>query len=219
MNLNTDAEQIRSLLLKNFSEIAERKLQEDIVQVARLMSFRAGELIMDFGSFVRIVPLVVSGSIKVVREDSDGRELLLYYLQPGESCSMSFTCCMMNKKSEIRTVAEEDTEIIAIPVRYMDEWMSKYQSWKNFVMRSYDRRMVELVRTIDDIAFKKMDERLLQYLEKKAEVNRSKEISATHQEIAYDLNASREAVSRLLKQLEKEGRVKLGRNKILVTSD
>jgi CRP/FNR family transcriptional regulator len=218
MNLNTDAEQIRSLLLKNFSEIAERKLQEDIVQVARLMSFRAGELIMDFGSFVRIVPLVVSGSIKVVREDSDGRELLLYYLQPGESCSMSFTCCMMNKKSEIRTVAEEDTEIIAIPVRYMDEWMSKYQSWKNFVMRSYDRRMVELVRTIDDIAFKKMDERLLQYLEKKAEVNRSKEISATHQEIAYDLNASREAVSRLLKQLEKEGRVKLGRNKILVTS-
>ncbi|MBK6620339.1 MAG: Crp/Fnr family transcriptional regulator [Saprospirales bacterium] len=217
MNLNTDAEQIRSLLLKNFSEIAERKLQEDIVQVARLMSFRAGELIMDFGSFVRIVPLVVSGSIKVVREDSDGRELLLYYLQPGESCSMSFTCCMMNKKSEIRTVAEEDTEIIAIPVRYMDEWMSKYQSWKNFVMRSYDRRMVELVRTIDDIAFKKMDERLLQYLEKKAEVNRSKEISATHQEIAYDLNASREAVSRLLKQLEKEGRVKLGRNKILVT--
>ncbi|MBK6905458.1 MAG: Crp/Fnr family transcriptional regulator [Saprospirales bacterium] len=219
MNLNTDAEQIRSLLLKNFSEIAERKLQEDIVQVARLMSFRAGELIMDFGSFVRIVPLVVSGSIKVVREDSDGRELLLYYLQPGESCSMSFTCCMMNKKSEIRTVAEEDTEIIAIPVRYMDEWMSKYQSWKNFVMRSYDRRMVELVRTIDDIAFKKMDERLLQYLEKKAEVNRSKEISATHQEIAYDLNASREAVSRLLKQLEKEGRVKLGRNKILVTGD
>lgn len=216
MNLNTDAEQIRSLLLKNFSEIAERKLQEDIVQVARLMSFRAGELIMDFGSFVRMVPLVVSGSIKVVREDPDGRELLLYYLQPGESCSMSFTCCMMNKKSEIRTVAEEDTEIIAIPVRYMDEWMSKYQSWKNFVMRSYDRRMVELVRTIDDIAFKKMDERLLQYLEKKAEVNRSKEISATHQEIAYDLNASREAVSRLLKQLEKEGRVKLGRNKILV---
>ncbi len=219
MNLNTDADQIRSLLLKNFSEIAERKLQEDIVQVARLMSFRAGELIMDFGSFVRMVPLVVSGSIKVVREDSDGRELLLYYLQPGESCSMSFTCCMMNKKSEIRTVAEEDTEIIAIPVRYMDEWMSKYQSWKNFVMRSYDRRMVELVRTIDDIAFKKMDERLLQYLEKKAEVNRSKEISATHQEIAYDLNASREAVSRLLKQLEKEGKVKLGRNKILVTGD
>lgn len=219
MNLNTDAERIRSLLLKNFPEIAERPLQEEIVQTGRLMSFRAGELIMDFASYVRMVPLVVSGSIKVVREDPDGRELLLYYLQPGESCSMSFTCCMMNKKSEIRTVAEEDTEMIAIPVRYMDEWMSKYQSWKNFVMRSYDRRMVELVRTIDDIAFKKMDERLLQYLEKKASLNRSKEISATHQEIAYDLNASREAVSRLLKQLEKEGRVKLGRNKILVTGD
>ena len=214
MILNSDAENIRSKLLKNFPEIAERGLQEEIFQVGRMMSFQTGEVIMDFGSYVRMVPLVVKGSIKVVREDPDGRELFLYYLQPGESCSMSFTCCMMNKKSEIRTVAEEETEVIAIPVRYMDEWMSKYQSWKNFIMRSYDQRLNELIRTIDDIAFKKMDERLLQYLEKKAEATQSKVINATHQEIAYDMNASREAVSRLLKQLEREGVVKLGRNKI-----
>lgn len=214
MILNSDAGEIRILLLKNFSEIAERGLQEEIVQVGRLMSFRAGEVIMEIGSYVRMIPLVVKGSIKVVREDPDGREIFLYYLGPGEACSMSFTCCMMNKKSEIRTVAEDDTELIAVPVRYMDEWMSKYQSWKNFVMRSYDSRMYELVRTIDDIAFKKMDERLLQYLEKKAEATQSNVISATHQDIAYDLHASREAVSRLLKQLEKDGVVKLGRNKI-----
>ncbi|MBK7410561.1 MAG: Crp/Fnr family transcriptional regulator [Saprospirales bacterium] len=214
MILNSDSEEIRSLLLKNFSEIAERNLQEEIVQVGRLMSFRAGEVIMEIGSYVRMMPLVVKGSMKVVREDPDGREIFLYYLQAGEACSMSFTCCMMNKKSEIRTVAEDDTELIAIPVRYMDEWMSKYQSWKNFVMRTYDLRMYELVRTIDDIAFKKMDERLLQYLEKKAEATQSNVISVTHQDIAYDLHASREAISRLLKQLEKEGIVKLGRNKI-----
>lgn len=214
MILNSDQEQVRNLLLKNYSEIAERGLQEEIVQVGRLMSFRAGEIIMDFGSYVRMIPLVVKGSIKVVREDDEGREIFLYYLQPGEACSMSFTCCMMNKKSEIRTVAEDDTEIIAIPIRYMDEWMTKYQSWKNFVMRTYDTRMNELIRTIDDIAFRKMDERLLLYLEKKAEALGGKTINATHQEIAYDLNASREAVSRLLKQLEKDGMVKLGRNKI-----
>lgn len=214
MILNSDQEQVRNLLLKNYSEIAERGLQEEIVQVGRLMSFRAGEVIMDFGSYVRMIPLVVKGSIKVVREDDEGREIFLYYLQPGEACSMSFTCCMMNKKSEIRTVAEDDTEIIAIPIRYMDEWMTRYQSWKNFVMRTYDTRMNELIRTIDDIAFRKMDERLLLYLEKKAEALGGKTINATHQEIAYDLNASREAVSRLLKQLEKDGMVKLGRNKI-----
>jgi CRP/FNR family transcriptional regulator len=214
MILNSDQEQVRNLLLKNYSEIAERGLQEEIVQVGRLMSFRAGEVIMDFGSYVRMIPLVVKGSIKVVREDDEGREIFLYYLQPGEACSMSFTCCMMNKKSEIRTVAEDDTEIIAIPIRYMDEWMTKYQSWKNFVMRTYDTRMNELIRAIDDIAFRKMDERLLLYLEKKAEALGGKTINATHQEIAYDLNASREAISRLLKQLEKDGMVKLGRNKI-----
>ena len=99
-------------------------------------------------------------------------------------------------------------------IKYMDDWMSRYQSWKNFIMVSYDNRMMELIKTIDIIAFKKMDERLLDYLEKKAVALNSNSISVTHQEIAYDLNASREAVSRLLKQLERDGLVKLGRNRI-----
>ena len=120
----------------------------------------------------------------------------------------------MHKRSEIRTIAEEETTLIGIPIRYVDEWMTRYQSWKNFVMKTYDFRMMELIRTIDDIAFKKMDERLVSLLEKKAEATDSRIIQATHQELAYDLNASREAVSRLLKQLENEGVVRLGRNKI-----
>ena len=121
---------------------------------------------------------------------------------------------MMNKKSDIRTVAEDDTTLIGIPIQYVDEWMSKYKSWQQFVMQSYDLRMRELVQTIDEIAFKKMDERLLNYLEKKSEASKSKIINTTHQQIAFDLNASREAVSRLLKQMEKDGTVQLGRNKI-----
>lgn len=207
-------DEVLSLLRKNYPQIAERQLQDEIADVGNIMQFKAGELIMDFGAYVKLVPLIIEGSIKVSREDEDGNELFLYYLQPGETCSMSFTCCLMDKKSEIRTVAEENTTLIGIPTRYMDEWMTRYPSWKNFVMTSYDRRMLELVHTIDSIAFKKMDERLLEYLERKADANNSRTLNATHQEIAYDLNASREAVSRLLKQLEKEGVVTLGRNRI-----
>jgi CRP/FNR family transcriptional regulator len=210
----TEEQQIREYLRKYYSNIAELGLQEEIAHIGKVMEFKAGEIIMDFGAYVKLIPLVVEGSIKVSREGDDVGEIFLYYLQPGESCTMSFTCCMMNKRSEIRTEAEEDTVVIAIPIRYMDDWMSRYQSWKNFVMMSYDHRMKELIRTIDEIAFKKMDERLLTYLQKKAQVTGSKMLNATHQEIAYDLNASREAVSRLLKQLEHDGYLKLGRNKI-----
>lgn len=206
--------EVLSLIRQHYPQIAERNLQDEIADVATIMHFKAGELIMDFGAYVKLVPLIIEGSIKVSREDEEGNELFLYYLQPGETCSMSFTCCLMDKKSEIRTMAEEDTMVIGIPTRYMDLWMTRYPSWKNFVMTSYDRRMMELVRTIDSIAFKKMDERLLDYLEKKAEANKNRTLQATHQEIAYDLNASREAVSRLLKQLEKDGVVALGRNRI-----
>lgn len=207
-------EHILDLVRKHFPNIAEKALQEEIATVGKVTEFSAGTVIMDVGQYVKLVPLVIEGAIKVSREDEDGHELFLYYLQGGQTCSMSFTCCMMNKKSEIRTIAEENTKMIGIPIRYVDEWMTKYQSWKNFVMQTYDFRMMELVRTIDSIAFHHMDERLLAYLDKKAQATHSKVINATHQEIAYDLNASREAVSRLLKQLENDGRVKLGRNKI-----
>jgi CRP/FNR family transcriptional regulator len=206
--------EILSLIRQNYPQLAERNLQEEIANEGTIMHFKAGSLIMDFGAYVKIMPLIIKGSIKVSREDEEGNELFLYYLKPGETCSMSFTCCLMDKKSEIRTVAEEDTTLIGIPTRFMDEWMSRYPSWKNFVMTSYDNRMLELVRTIDSIAFKKMDERLMDYLEQKAEANDSRTLTATHQEIAYDLNASREAISRLLKQLEKDGVVQLGRNRI-----
>lgn len=210
--------QILPVLRKHFPQIAEKGLQEEIAEVGQLMSFSSGELIMDYGSYIKLVPLVIEGSIKVMREDELGNELFLYFLEAGQTCSMSFTCCMMNKKSIIRTVAEEDTTLIGIPIKYMDDWMSRYQSWKNFVMLSYDNRMSALVKTIDSIAFQKMDQRLLEYLEKKAEAKKSRLLYVTHQEIATDLNASREAVSRLLKKLEQGGGIVLGRNQIELLS-
>lgn len=211
---------ILAILKKHFPNIAEKPLQEEIAAVGQVMHFRAGEVIMDFGSYIKLVPLIVRGSIRVSREDErDGREIMLYFLGAGETCSMSFTCCMMNKKSVIRTEAVEDTTLIGIPIRYMDAWMSKYQSWKNFIMLSYDQKMVELVRVIDSIAFEDMDARLQKYLEARKASTGSPVISATHQEIANDLNASREAVSRLLKKLEHAGVVELNRNQIKLLSN
>ena len=176
----------------------------------------AGEVITDYGSYVKFIPLIVEGYIKVTTEDEEeGRELLLYYLQPGEACSMSFTCCMMNKKSNVRTEAEEDTILIAIPIRLMDDWMTGFQSWKNFVMTTYDKKITDLVKVVDSIAFRNLDTRMVDYLRTKFENSGNRVINATHQEIANDLNVSREAVSRLLKSLEKDGIVKLGRNQLL----
>lgn len=202
------------VLRKAFPELNDPNLIDDLAREGRCMKFKAGDVIMDYGENIRLVPLVLDGSVKVMRENVDGEELFLYFLNSGDSCSMSFACCMANKRSSIRAIAEEDTRILGVPVRYVDEWISRYAAWKNFVLRSYDMRMMELINTIDTIAFKKLDERLLDYLQQKAEVLKTREIPVTHQQIALDLHASREAISRLLKQLEKMHRVELGRNKV-----
>lgn len=205
---------IPELLRNYFPQLSELGLREEISEVGKVMSFPAGEMIMDYGSYIKVMPLVIKGSIKVSREGDDGEEIFLYYLQGGDACTMTFTCCLRDKQSEIRTIAEDDTQIIAIPTRFMDEWMMKYTTWKNFVMTAYDRRMLEFIDTIDQIVFKKLDERLLNYLRKKAMAVGQKTLQTTHQDIADDLNVTRESISRLLKNLEKQGKVELGRNQI-----
>jgi CRP/FNR family transcriptional regulator len=210
-DINND---ILKIVQERFPNLEEQELQEEIAVHGQLMHLKHGETLMDYGGFIKLVPLVVSGVIKVVREDENSNEIFLYFIQGGESCTMSFSCCIRNKRSEIRADVEDDTVIIGIPIQHIDDWMSKYQSWKNFIMSSYDARINELIYAIDSIAFTKMDERLLRYLEDKSYALNTKIIQTTHQNIAYDLNASREAVSRLLKKLEQDGTVKLGRNKI-----
>ncbi|MDH3244220.1 MAG: Crp/Fnr family transcriptional regulator [Saprospiraceae bacterium] len=218
--MNIQQSEILELVHRHFPQLAERALQDEIAEGGQVFHYQAEEVIMDFESYVKMVPLIVEGSIKVTREDErDGKEMILYFLGPGETCSMSFTCCMMNKKSQIRTQAVEDTTLIGIPIRYMDAWMSRYQSWKNFVMQSYDTKMMELVLVLDSVAFDDMDRRLQKYLRARAESTGTKEILVTHQEIASDLNASREAISRLLKKLENIGEVELGRNRIKLLSE
>ena len=207
------------LIKTHFPQLSDLKLIEEIAAASSIFTFKAGETIVDYDEYIRIVPLVLSGSIKVMREDENGKELFLYYLNGGETCAMSFTCCMSSKRSYIKTIAEDDTTVLGIPVKKVDEWISTYRVWKNFIMQTYDARITEMVRTIDSIAFMKMDERLLRYLEETAEALQSTTIPHTHQQIAQDLNASREAISRLLKQLEHKKHIKLGRNRIELLSN
>ena len=202
------------IITQKFRNVFEKELLEEILNVGKLVVVEAGETIIDAGQYIKFVPLILSGAIKIIREDQEGGEILLYYVGANETCAMSLTCCLAHQKSRIRAVAEEKTELWNLPVSKMDEWMLKYTSWKNFIMQTYSTRFDELLQTIDGIAFKKVDERLEKYLIEKAAVSGSKVLQVSHQQIAEELNSSREVISRLLKQLEHQGSISLGRNKI-----
>jgi CRP/FNR family transcriptional regulator len=192
----------------------EDALINEIAQVGTYREVPAGFKLMEMGDYVKSIPLLLSGAIKILREDDEGDELLLYYLEPGDTCSMTLTCCMGDARSEIRAIAETDAKLIMIPVRKMDEWTAKYRSWRNFVFESYHNRLNELFSTLDSIAFRNLDERLVQYLKEKARITNNKSLYNTHQEIAYELHTSRVVISRLLKKLELMGKISLHRNHI-----
>jgi CRP/FNR family transcriptional regulator len=205
------------LELKNgYGSLFEDALINEILAVGTFKEVPAGFKLIEIGSYIKGIPLLISGVIKILREDQDGDELLLYYLEQGETCSMTLSCCMGHTKSEIRALAETDTKLIMVPIQKMELWTSKYQSWRNFVFNSYHSRMNEMLQTLDSIAFNNMDERLLLYLREKVRVNNNKIIRNTHQEIAYDLHSSRVVISRLLKKLENLDRIILHRNYIKV---
>lgn len=201
-------EQIKSLF--------EPDLLRELEQKATPVSVKAGEIFLDFGQMVRVMPIILSGSMKVSRLDENGNELLLYYVNPQESCALTFTCCMQQYPSEVKAVAEEDTEMLTVPVTVMDEWLVKYPTWKSFVMRTIRDRFHELLSTIDQIAFQKLDERLVRYLKEKSKTTGSPLIHASHEEIATDLASSRVVISRLLKKLENEKKLLLYRNQIRI---
>lgn len=209
MNINTN--NMKELLHQTYGSLFEEALLNEIEQVALVKEFNEGDVIIDFGDKILKMPLLLSGAIKILREDFDEGELLLYFIEKGDTCSMSMTCCIGETKSEIKAVAETNGKVVMIPVMYMELWLGKYKSWRNYVFNSYNNRLKEMLNAIDSLAFMNMDERLLNYLLEKSKINRSREINTTHQDIAYDLNTSRVVISRLLKALENEGKIKLHR--------
>ena len=202
------------LLKETYGFVFENQLIEEIAAVSKLHSFKEGDVLIDFGDYIKKMPLLIQGAIKILREDFDEGELLLYFIEKGDTCAMTMACCLGQTKSEIRAIAETDGIVIMIPVEKMEEWLGKYKSWRVYVFNSYNNRLKEMLSAIDNLAFMKMDERLLKYILEKSKINATKHIQNTHQEIAFDLHTSRVVVSRLLKALENEGKIKLHRASI-----
>lgn len=206
-------------LPEGFYDLFEPELIQELESLFPAKKFPQGEVLMEPGSRIRFVPLILEGSVKVTRTEADGKEILLYFVGPNSSCAMTFTCCMEDRISEIKAVVEEDILLLQVPFGRMDAWMQQYPSWKGFVMKTIRERFDELLRTIDQIAFHKLDERLLKYLQDHIQNNGSSLINLSHQQMADDLATSRVVISRLLKKLEQDGKVLLFRNQVKVLNE
>ena len=207
---------VKEKLEEYYNVVFEPELLEEIAEVGTYRHVKENELLLDIGDQFHQIPLMLTGAIKISRETKAGEEIVLYFLERGDTCTITFGSGLQSSKSKVRGVAEKDSEIIFIPVEKLEEWMVKYPSWRSFVIDSYNIRLNEMLEAIDTLAFMKMDQRLFKYLTDKVQIMRSTTLNTTHQEIAIDLNTSRVVISRLLKQLENEGKIKLYRNKIEV---
>lgn len=203
-------------LKEAYGFLFEEELIQEINEIGVMKSAKEGEIIMDINDYIVSMPLLLDGAIKILREDKEGNELLLYFIERGDTCALTLSCCLGRTRSEIRAVAERDTRYIMVPIEKIEEWTARYKTWRNFVFESYHSRLTEMLETIDNIAFMNMDQRILRYLQDKAKINQSEELQVTHQQIAYDLHTSRVVVSRLLKRLELDNKISLQRNQIIV---
>lgn len=203
-----------TILSSEFSSSPD--LVEKLYQYGITKNYHEGDIILDENASIRSIPIVMKGMMKVIRTEEDGREILLYYIKAGESCIMSFLGGMHHEKSIVKAEIEEDAEILFLPVDKVSLFIKEHPEWLDYIFRLYHKRFEELLDIINAIAFKKVDERLLNLLHKKAELTNSDTINTTHEQLANELGTARVVVSRLLKQLEEDGRLKLGRNKITI---
>ncbi len=209
---------IQKKLSPYFSKIFEDDLLQEISKAGTYKTFSKGEALINIGDEMTHIPLLINGVVKIIREDKNKDEILLYYLEKGDTCAISFVNCINQSKSMFRGIVEKDTECILVPVNKVEDWLINYKTWRQFIIDSYHFRLVEMVKTIKSLAFMNLDDRILNYLSQQVKITKTKNLIITHQQIADDLNSSRVVISRLLKKLEIIGSIKLGRNKILVLS-
>lgn len=201
--------------LNNITEFkSSPALREKLYENSMVKNYREGDVILNENSNIRAIPIVTHGSIRVIRTDEDGREILLYYIKAGESCIMSFLGGLHHETSKVKAEVEEDAEILFLPIDKVSLFIKEYPEWLDYIFRLYHKRFEELLEVINAVAFKKVDERLLLLLKKKSALTKSKTFSVTHEQLANELGTARVVVSRLLKQLEESKAVRLGRNKI-----
>ena len=206
----------KQLIINSIGFLFEQELIDELISLGRLHVYNLGDQIISTGDDIVMMPFVIDGAIKVSRTNDDGEELLLYYIESGDTCAMTLQCCVRKSKSEIKAIALEESKLLMIPIEYMEIWMNKYSSWRSFVLSSYHNRFQELLETVDAIAFMRLDERLDRYLKDQAKLLGSLEIHYTHQRIAEDLHSSRVVISRLLKQMEVKELITLRRNKVIL---
>ena len=206
-------------LKKSLPNLTDPKLLNRLLEKGQLATFEPGKTLMEPGQFVKAVPLVLDGSIKIMRMDEDGKELFLYYLEAGETCALSLTCCSASRPSEIKAVVEEKVSVLFVPIQVHEQLVDEFKQWKDFVSSTYQHRFHEMLVVLDAIAFKRMDERLMSYIVTKMKQLKTNELHTTHQEVANELGTAREVISRLLKQLEKKKWIELGRNVIYIRDD
>jgi CRP/FNR family transcriptional regulator, anaerobic regulatory protein len=192
----------------------ETELVKEIVKVADVKTIPEGEVLMRTGQNIRSALLVWDGLIKIYREDELGDEFFMYYLDAGKACAVSLVCALGKETSGVMAKAITESIVLSIPAQYVDEWMGKYKSWGQFAVSTYRERYEELLQTIDHIAFRNMDERLVFYLKRHQEKFKTNIITTSFTDIAQDLNSSREVISRLMKKLADKGVVNLFRSHI-----
>jgi len=203
-----------SLLLNEIFPSFEPAFNDELILRSSTLQFKTGEPLMRTGQYFRSTMLIVNGLVKVYREDEEGNEFFMYYLQAGQACALSMICATKQQTSQVMARAVKDTTVISIPLSFMDAWMATYKSWYQFVLETYRSRFEELLVTLDHVAFRAMDERLEFYLRQHRQTLKTSIIEINHQEIADELNSSREVISRLLKKMEQLGKIKLHRNAI-----
>jgi CRP/FNR family transcriptional regulator len=206
--------------MQDLEQITEFKTSPELIEKLQQNSIRkeyqAGSVILNENTHIRAIPIVTKGTLKVIRSEEDGREILLYYIKAGESCIMSFLGGLHNETSKVKAEVEEDAEILFLPIEKVSLFIKEYPQWLDYIFRLYHKRFEELLEIINAIAFKKIDERLLTLLHKKQDLSENKILNITHEQLANELGTARVVVSRLLKALEATGKVKLGRNKIIL---
>ncbi|MCK4562868.1 MAG: Crp/Fnr family transcriptional regulator [Flavobacteriaceae bacterium] len=207
---------LREKLSDYYSTIFEKDLIDEIVEIGFVDKLKSGTTLIDIGENMTHIPLILNGAVKIIRQEKEGDELVLYFLEKGDTCAISFINCINRKKSIFKGVVENDIEAIFIPVEKIDEWLAKYKTWRYFIIDSYHFRLIEMVESIDGLAFMKMNQRLFKYLTDKVKINQDINLEITHQEIAKDMNTSRVVITRLLKQLHNDGKIFSTRNKIKV---
>jgi CRP/FNR family transcriptional regulator len=203
------------ITLKKILPQVDSELLQFISNESIEMDVPADTTLLKTGNYVQSVPLVVKGLIRVSRNEDD-KELLLYYIHPGEMCIMSFSACCSNSASLIEAATLEETKVLLIPSVKLREWITQYPSFNFYIYEMFNKRYLDLIDTINQLIFNRLDERLFNYLKEKAHLSGNSTISITHQQIATDMGTAREVISRLLKKLELENKISTSRNQVIV---